>query len=73
MRLGTRCGATTCYDRQAGQRNDELDAGDSGETLCGLPLTYTGRRLPEPQWLWPTCKDCWKRVLQPGYVPRGKP
>ena len=52
---------------------DELDAGDAGETLCGLPLTYTGRRLPELQWLWPTCRDCWKKVLQPGYVPRGKP
>jgi zinc finger protein len=52
---------------------DELDAGDSGQTLCGLPLTYTGRRLPELHWLWPTCKECWKTVLQPGYIPRGKP
>lgn len=51
----------------------ELDAGDEGETLCGVPVRYSARRLSEEQWLWPTCKNCWKTVLQPGYVPRGRP
>lgn len=38
----------------------ELEPGDEGETLCGVPMTYTGRRRTKTEWGWPTCQRCYE-------------
>lgn len=45
-------------DRGRHAIDGELEPGDEGETLCGVPTAYTGRRRTKEEWGWPTCAEC---------------
>ncbi|WP_189225991.1 zinc finger protein [Saccharothrix coeruleofusca] len=56
----------------------DLLPGDTGQTLCALPLIVPRRSPPKTDWCWPTCPDCdlhWRRHegIPPYPRPHGHP
>ncbi|MCP2169702.1 zinc finger protein [Goodfellowiella coeruleoviolacea] len=48
----------------------ELQPGQTGETLCRHPVTYSGGEPCKREWLWPTCSICYEAARSCTHVSR---